>query len=342
MEQKVKLSIGDSGLVDGTKAGDGFVIATNYFVVHGNGSLKLPVGISPVLFTLANASGLYSPVLLRNTGTPDNFTVNVKNSFDHPVPDTVRVVNNQWTIAEETPGGSNILARFAWETASQAAYFDTTQLLAVMQYDGKWKLKRTAVDGGDGSTANPFTATVTGLNNFSLFGITNYTKANASLQAGNLTHTYNGLPHEAIASAYGTDGITDTLTPAVSISYKDPAGNILNSLPRNAGTYAATVFYTGNDYYNPDSAVYSFIINPASLAIKAGNREKEYGDTIYLGTENFVTSGLIAGDTVSSVSLYSSAGAAAIAKVGSYPPIIPSMQQGLEFPITLSPTKMAH
>lgn len=324
-ERKVILSIGDSGLVDASKAPGALVITGNYFLVNGNGSIKQAVGISPNLFPIANAAGLYSPVSLRNTGTPDNFTVGIKNTFDYPVNDTTKVVNNQWTIIEETPGGSDISANFGWETASQARAFDTAQLLAVMQYDGTWKIKR-AVLGGDGSTLNPFTATVTGLKSFTVFGVTNYTKANVSIQANNLTHNYDGLAHEATAFAYGTGGTTDTLTPAVNLAYTDQANNPLTGLPRNAGAYSAIVNYAGNDYYNADTAVYSFIINRAPLTIKATDQEKEYGTAIDPGTSKFVSGSLVAGDTITSVSLYS-AGAVANANVGSYA-IIPSNAAG--------------
>jgi hypothetical protein len=194
-----------------------------------------------------------------------------------------------------------------------------------MQYDGSWKIKR-AVLGGDGSTPNPFTATVTGLKSFTVFGVTNYTKANVSIQANNLTHTYDGLTHEATAFAYGAGGTTDTLTPAVTLTYTDQANNVLTGLPRNAGAYSAIINYSGNDYYNADTAVYGFTIHPAPLTIKATDQEKEYGTAPDLGTSKFVSGNLVAGDTITSVSLYS-AGAAANANVGSYP-IIPSNAAG--------------
>lgn len=323
-ETKVLLHIGDSGWVDASKA-SAFAITANYFVVNGNGRLTLPVGLDATLFPIATAAGLYSPVLLKNNGTPDNFTVNIKNSLDHPVSDTTKIVNSQWIITEESPGGSDITAVFGWETASQASAFDTTQLLAVMQYDSAWKIKR-AVLGGSGSHIDPFTATVSGLKNFSIFGVTNYTKANVSLQVNNLTHTYDGLTHEATAFAYGTGGVNDTLTPAVTFTYTNQLNNVLSGLPRNADTYSVIVNYTGNDYYYPDSAVYSLIINPAPLTIKAIDQEKEFHTAIDLGNTKFITSGLPASDTITSVSLYS-AGAVAKAKIGVYP-IIPSNAVG--------------
>lgn len=260
-ETKVTLTIGDSGLVDATKAGYGFSLGSNYFVVQGNGSMKMPVGVDAVLYPLATAPGMYSPVVLQNTGAPDNFTVNVKNTFDHPVPDPVRVVNNQYTITEETPGGSIIAGRLGWVRAAQAASFDTAQLLAVMQYDNTWKLTSTTVEG-DGSQTDPFTVPLSGLQNLSVFGITNYTKANATLQVNDLSHTYDGQYHGATGFAYGSGGITDTLTPAISFIYKDRANNVLDTLPRDVGIYSVTALYAGNDYYNADTATLRFAITP--------------------------------------------------------------------------------
>lgn len=68
------------------------------------------------------------------------------------------------------------------------------------------------------------------------------------------------------------------------------------------------------------------VINPAPVSIKATDQEKEYGTAIDLGTAKFVSGNLVAGDTITSVSLYST-GAAANAKVGAYA-IVPSNAAG--------------
>ncbi|HEX6428883.1 MAG TPA: MBG domain-containing protein, partial [Niastella sp.] len=325
-EGKVVLTIADSGLVDATKATAGFTIAPNYFVVNGNGSVKRAVGAGAVVYPIGTGAGHYSPVTLTNTGSPDNFTVGVKNSFDHPVPDTARVVNNQWTITEETAGGSNIMARFGWMIADQAAAFDTAQLLAVMQYDSAWKISK-AVLGGSGTATDPKTATVSGLTSLSVFGVTNYTKANPTLHIENPVYTYDGMPHAATGFAYGVGGSTDTLHPAVTFIYKDSGNNVLTNLPRNAGTYITTALFAGNDYYNPDTAVVNFVISPATLIIKAADGQKEGGTTIDLGTTAFVTQGLVSGDSVTGVTLHSE-GTSIQAAVGNYA-IIPGNAIGV-------------
>ncbi len=172
---KVVLTIGEGGLVDAVKAGDSFAVAPNYFVIRGNGSLKRRVAGTPVLFPISASTGNYSPVTLTNAGAADNFSVTVKNSFDHPVPDAARVVNKQWRITEDMEGGSLVTAKFGWQSADQAAAFDPAQLLAVMQYKGAWQAEA-ATSGGSGTLEDPYTAAITGLNSFSDFAVANLVK----------------------------------------------------------------------------------------------------------------------------------------------------------------------
>jgi pectin methylesterase-like acyl-CoA thioesterase len=323
---KVVLTIGDGGLIDATKAGEGFAIAPNYFVVSGNGSLKRTVGGTAVLFPIGVSSGSYSPVTFTNIGTVDNFSVTVKNSFDHPVPDTNRVVKKQWRITEEVAGGSQVTAKFGWHTADQAVSFDPTQLLAVMQYDSStWKVKP-ATTGGSGTLADLYTATVSGLTAFSVFGVENYTKTNATLHIENNTSTYDGNMHGATGFAYGADGVDDKQAPDPTFIYKDSNNVVLGSLPRNAGTYKVTALFAGNDYYLPDTATAVLVINPAMLTVKANDRVKECGAELTLGTIDFVTDGPAPGDTVAGVTL-SSGGAAIGAQTGTYV-IVPGDAQG--------------
>jgi uncharacterized repeat protein (TIGR03803 family) len=69
-------------------------------------------------------------------------------------------------------------------------------------------------------------------------------------------------------------------------------------------------------------------VDPAALTITANSRGKTYGQTVTFAGTEFSTGGLVNGDTVASVAL-SSAGAAAIANVGSSPyAIMASAAQG--------------
>lgn len=190
-EGKVILTIGEGGLIDAASAEAGFAISPNYFVVNGNGSLKRAVGNTAVVFPIGTSADSYSPVTLTNTGTADNFLVTVKSSFDHPIADSTKVVNKQWSITEDVEGGSDVTATFGWFAADQAAAFDPAQLLAVMQYDSTWKIKA-AAPGGSGTQSDPYAATVSGLTGFSDFGVTNYLD---KMQSGAVVElfTINGL-----------------------------------------------------------------------------------------------------------------------------------------------------
>ncbi|HJT74164.1 MAG TPA: T9SS type A sorting domain-containing protein, partial [Chitinophaga sp.] len=310
-EGKVTLTIGENGLIDAVKAEAGFTILPNYFIVNGKGALKRAVGSTMVTFPIGTSGGSFSPVSLSNTGTADNFSVTVKNTFDHPVPDSGRVVNKQWSIAEEAAGGSLVTAKFQWPAVDQSPGFDSAQFLAVMQYNNNWNIKAAVYE-------TPNTASVSGLNSFSDFGVTNYTKADPTLYIENARYTYDGNAHATTGFAYGAGGTGDTLSPGLTFIY--------NNNPEDAGTYTVIALYDGNDYYNPDTATATIIIDPATLTIKANDQGKECGTTLYLGDTAFTALGLISGDTVSSVTL-SSAGAPANAKVGTYE-IIPSNASG--------------
>ncbi|MFZ5736112.1 MAG: MBG domain-containing protein, partial [Pseudomonadota bacterium] len=95
-----------------------------------------------------------------------------------------------------------------------------------------------------------------------------------------------------------------------------------------AGSHAITASAAQGDGLSNYAITYAdgtLTVNKATLIIYAGSANKTYGTT-YDSTSNFVTSGLLNGDNVNSVTL-SSAGAAATATVASYG-LTPSNAQG--------------
>jgi hypothetical protein len=191
-----------------------------------------------------------------------------------------------------------------------------------MQYTaGNWNNTAASL-GGNGTTADPYTATVSGLSTFSAFGVTNYSKAEPTVKVEAGSYTYDGQPHGATGYAYGKGGEQDRLSPEVSITYKDANGQVLEGTPVYAGTYSVTASFAGNSYYQPATATASLIINPRPLTITAADQTLECGSTLQLGTTAFTSEGLVAGDVVSQVSLSSTGGT-----VGTYP-IIPSDAKG--------------
>lgn len=171
---KVVLTIANGGLVDATKTTT-LITGSNYFITSGTGALKRSVGASAVSFPVGVSADRYNPVTLTNSGIPDNFTVSVKNSFDNTVPDASKVVNKQWTIAEEVAGGSNVTVKFGWVLADQAGGFDPAQSLAVMQYkNATWNMTAASLSG-NGTLSSPYTATAPGYTTLGAFGIASNT-----------------------------------------------------------------------------------------------------------------------------------------------------------------------
>jgi len=118
----------------------------------------------------------------------------------------------------------------------------------------------------------------------------------------------------AIASANGSP-------VAGSYAYTPPAGALLQ-----VGTHTMQVVFTPFDSatFGTQSMTMSITIDPAPLTITAGSGAKVYGAPFTAAA--FTASGLIAGDTVNSVTL-TTAGAAASSGAGSYD-IVPSAALG--------------
>ena len=124
--------------------------------------------------------------------------------------------------------------------------------------------------------------------------------------------TYSGT---AQGPTVNFTGSTNTLASAyvgVSVSY----GPSVNA-PTNVGTYYLSNTVAADANYLGATNSQSFTINAAALGITANNTNKSYGQTVtFVGTE-FTSSGLVGGDSVSSVTL-TSVGATNTATVGSY------------------------
>jgi hypothetical protein len=171
----------------------------------------------------------------------------------------------------------------------------------------------TAVYGGDSvftsstsplisQTVTPKALTITATNQSKTYGTT------AAL--GTTAFTPSGLVN------------SDTVTGVTLASGGSPAG-------ATVGTYLITpsaATGTGLTNYTITYANGTLTVTPKALTITATNRSKTYGSSLALGTTAFTTSGLVNGNTVSSVTL-TSAGTAASAPVGTYP-IFPSAASG--------------
>jgi len=167
------LTIGATGSVSAN--------ASRYFVTNGTGGLK-KMGITSTSFVYPVGSGTsYTPFLVNNSGgTSDNFTGRVIDgvytSYVNDVPQgaaiTSKVVNKTWFVTEDVPGGSNVQMIVQWNQSDELSGFVRTSIIFSHYTNGAWNPIR--LQGASPSTgAGPYTATRTGINSFSPFGIGN-------------------------------------------------------------------------------------------------------------------------------------------------------------------------
>ena len=150
------------------------------------------------------------------------------------------------------------------------------------------------------------------------------TQRDLTVTATGVNKVYDGTTTASATlstDALGGDAVTASYTGA---SFAD----------ENAGSGKA-VSVTGISISGDDAANYNLINNTASttaditqkaLTVTANDRGKTYGTTVTFAGTEFITAGLVTGDSVDSLTL-TSAGAAAAAGVGTYT-IVPSAAAG--------------
>jgi hypothetical protein len=161
------LKLGPYNLTAGSVSGGN---ASGYVVTDGSGSLTINnVGASNITFPVG-FTDTFTPVVLNNSGTPDNFSVNVNDNFDNP-PYNNDVVNKKWNISEGTTGGSSVAITLQWNTADENPLFVRTNPIYIGKYNGSGWDQTSAVFTNLGSGV--YLASGSGITSFSSFGIGN-------------------------------------------------------------------------------------------------------------------------------------------------------------------------
>lgn len=164
--------LGDNDVVIGSGGSFSGVSSSRYIVTNGTGALTMNgVGASNKLFPVG-ISSTYNPVTINNTGTTDNFSVNVTNTLNPPPLDPNKVVNRLWTITEATPGGSNVTLTLQYNTGDYPVTFNNASgNIVIGRHNGSVWLETPAVWANPSS--NIYTATASGFTQFSPFAIGN-------------------------------------------------------------------------------------------------------------------------------------------------------------------------
>jgi formylglycine-generating enzyme required for sulfatase activity len=153
---------------------------------------------------------------------------------------------------------------------------------------------------------------------------------NVSVTVNKATPTITTAP-TASAITYGQTLASSSLSGGVG----SVSGNFAFTTPStapNAGTASQSVRFTPTDTnnFNSVTTTVTVTVTPANLSITASAQSKTYGQAVTFssGSTNFTSSGLQPGDTIGSVTLACSGGAASKAVSGSPYTITPSAATG--------------
>jgi hypothetical protein len=161
------LSLCDTCIVSGGSA-DSYLATNNSGGVFFNNMIRG----TDVRFPVGTADS-YNPVILNYTGTPDTFRVSVKPYFDNPPTDSTKVVKRQWSISESTPGGSIAVIKLCWLSGQETGGFNCSSNIMIGSWEPNIWIQTPAVFSGNGTPDDMFMAVVTGIVNFSNFGVGN-------------------------------------------------------------------------------------------------------------------------------------------------------------------------
>lgn len=138
--------------------------SAGYIVTNGTGSLRRNgIGATNVVFPVGPSTTLYHPATLSNSGTVDNFSVNVA-ATTPPCGDATASVSATWNITEGTVGGSNCTIALDYTGAATGVAYSAAAA-KVVHCGGVTPFYN------NGSVTGTV-ATGTGFTSFSPFGIT--------------------------------------------------------------------------------------------------------------------------------------------------------------------------
>jgi polygalacturonase len=148
---------------------------SSYIITDGHGVLKIPnVGTVQTVFPVGTTLS-YSPVWIKNVGTPDTFYVAATIDTNSAVRNDGRV-QIKWTIGESSPGKGNCTLQFGWMASAEDSNFAANR-----DADAKiFYIADSVTEAGTGNyttqfASQPFWVARGGITNFGDFGIGKFT-----------------------------------------------------------------------------------------------------------------------------------------------------------------------
>jgi hypothetical protein len=147
---------------------DSYIVTDNSGAMVYNGmiravDIKFPIG----------TQDSFNPVVLNYTGTIDTFKASVKSTFEHPPVDPNRVVNREWAITENNPGGSVASIKLFWLPGNESQGFNHTGIIMIGRFEGTMWNQLPSSLSGSGTLTDLYAASTSGVTLFSSFGIGN-------------------------------------------------------------------------------------------------------------------------------------------------------------------------
>ena len=219
------LALGDHELLFSGLTG---ASASSFVITNGTGKLKrneLGDGAitDPTLFPVGTDSLSYTPLTLTNTGDYDSFGVRVgegvNSSYDaNEAPtgtaQTLKNVNKTWFVTEENSGGSDVTLTFQWNAGDEQIDFQRATCFGSHYKNGKWN----PGTSGAASGTNPYTVSLSGITEFSPFGVgstggalpLNLLSFKAVAQEQNVSLTWQTI-NEVNTAGFAVEGAKDAV-----------------------------------------------------------------------------------------------------------------------------------
>jgi hypothetical protein len=217
-----------------------------------NGTLQINNITSAKTFPVGNSG--FNPATLLNSGTADNFNINVGDYLTSDgtatgIQGTYGVVNRTWNVNESVAGGSNVTLTLQWNAAEELSFNNTSCYVGHFTA-GNWQPTTAAAATGAGG-AGPFTRSRNNITSFSPFGLASIGALPLQLISLNATAQRNGnviqwqtaseLNHKGYYIQRSTDGINFS-----SIQF------VPSALQRNGNYYE----YNGLDINHAEPKIY--------------------------------------------------------------------------------------
>ncbi len=167
------LTVTNTGSITGGSTASFIVTSNNGALINQNIGAGGKTG--NITFPIGSTATSYTPLIIANTGTADDFTAVVKeNAYPGYTGTTgtgtaigLSVVNKTWFLSEALAGGSNVNMQLSWNQDNEAPGFDRNACAVSHFSGGAWNATTTGTALG----GNPYFISRSGITTFSPFGV---------------------------------------------------------------------------------------------------------------------------------------------------------------------------